>query len=583
LNLENLTRILAAAQGRVPFDLVVHNVRLLNVHTGEVLSTDVGVKDGYVSVVRPGLKEGMKRFNGRGLYLLPGFIDAHVHIESTLLTPAALAEAIVPHGTTALLCDPMEIANVAGLAGVLEFLTLARGLPYRIFLQVPSRVPTAPGLETTGGTLGLPEVRELLSLPQALALGELDPAKVLSPSEEHLAKVLEARRSGKVACGHAAGLAGPELSAYAAAGLADDHECVTYDELLARLRLGLAVMVREGSSERNLETLITGVVRENIDTHNLMFCTDDKHPLDILREGHIDWCISRAIELGLSPLAAVRMATLNPARHFRLERALGAVAPGRWADFVLTPKLKPIEPVHVFVDGQHVAAEGELLSPPAPPAPPKAARHTVRLKRRPSWEDFVLRAESDEVLVRVIELIPDQIVNRAGVAALSVYEGRAIPDLEEDVLPIACVERYGASGNVALAFVRGFGLRRGAIAGSVAHDHHNILVVGTNPEDMSTAVEALAGSQGGFVVVEGGKILALLPLPLWGLMSDQDLTTVNRELEKVREAARELGCPLATPFMALSFLSLPTVPELGLTDKGLVDVRAHRLIEVVLG
>jgi len=297
LNLENLTRILAAAQGRVPFDLVVHNVRLLNVHTGEVLSTDVGIKDGHVAVVRPGLKEGMKRFNGRGLYLLPGFIDAHVHIESTLLTPAALAEAIVPHGTTALLCDPMEIANVAGLAGVLEFLTLARGLPYRIFLQVPSRVPTAPGLETTGGTLGLPEVRELLSLPQALALGELDPAKVLSPSEEHLAKVLEARRLGKVACGHAAGLAGPDLSAYAAAGLADDHECVTYDELLARLRLGLAVMVREGSSERNLETLITGVVRENIDTHNLMFCTDDKHPLDILREGHIDWCVSRAIEL----------------------------------------------------------------------------------------------------------------------------------------------------------------------------------------------------------------------------------------------------------------------------------------------
>jgi len=324
-------------------------------------------------------------------------------------------------------------------------------------------------------------------------------------------------------------------------------------------------------------------VRENIDTHNLMFCTDDKHPLDILREGHIDWCVSRAIELGLSPLAAVRMATLNPARHFRLEGVLGAVAPGRQADFVLTPKLKPIEPVHVFVGGRHVAAEGELLSPPAPPAPPKAARHTVRLKRKLSREDFVLRAERDEVLVRVIELIPDQIVNRAGVAALSVYEGRAIPDLEEDVLPIACVERYGASGNVALAFVRGFGLRRGAIAGSVAHDHHNILVVGTNPEDMSTAVEALAGSQGGFVVVEGGKILALLPLPLWGLMSDQDLTTVNRELEKVREAARELGCPLATPFMALSFLSLPTVPELGLTDKGLVDVRAHRLIEVVLG
>ena len=580
--LEDLREIIAAAAGEGPCDLVVRDVRLLNVHTGEVLPVDIGVKGGRVARVAPGLPPGREEFAGRGLYAIPGFIDSHVHIESTLLTPAALAAAVVPRGTTALLADPHEIANVAGPQGVRDFLTLVKDLPYRVFLQVPSRVPTAPGLETTGGALTPEDTRELLSLPQAVALGELDPAKVLPPSEEHLAGVLYAQGLGKPASGHAAGLTGPELQAYAAAGLSDDHECVSFEELLERLRLGMTVLVREGSSERNLEELIAGVVREKLPADGLCFCTDDKHPADILREGHLDWCVNQAIELGLSPWQAVRMASWNPARHFRLERELGTIAPGRWADFLLTPKLSPVEPRYVFVGGRLVAADGELLEEVPPPSPPPSARHTVRLRRDLSRADFAFPAEGERVRVRVIELIPGQILNRAGSATLEVVEGHAQPDLEGDVLPVACLERYGKTGNVALAFVRGFGLRRGAIAGSVAHDHHNLMVVGTDPEDMLAAVEALVAAQGGFVAVEGGRVRALLPLPLWGLLSGRPLAEVAAGLEEVRAAARSLGCPLPAPFMSLSFLGLPTVPELGLTDLGLVDVRAHRLVPIRL-
>ena len=581
MDLNTEQELIATLLGAAPFDLVVRDVRLVNLFTGEVIRTDIGVKAGRVAALAPRLPAGKEEFAGRGFYALPGFIDAHVHIESTLLTPAALAAAIVPHGTTTLLADPHEIANVAGLQGVRDFLSLAQGLPYRIFLQVPSRVPTAPGLETTGGALGLPETRELLALPQAAALGELDPAKVIPPSPEHLAKVQEAHRLGKVACGHAAGLTGRELQAYAACGLADDHECVTYPELLERLRLGLAVLVREGSSERNLAALIAGVVRGKIPTDGLCFCTDDKHPADILREGHIDWCVNRAGELGLPPVEAIRMATLNPARHFRL-RDLGAIAPGRCADFLLSPKLAPIQPEYVFVGGRLVAAAGELLPQPEPPPAPESARDTVRLLRAPTREDFLFPACGEEVRVRVIALIPDQIVNRAETAVLKVEDGHALPDLEKDVLPIGCLERYGKNGSAALAFVRGFGLKRGAIAGSVAHDHHNLVVVGTDPIDMLAAVEALVRAQGGFVVVEGGEVQALLPLPLWGLMADRPVSEVSTGLEEVRAAARALGSQLAAPFMSLSFLGLPTVPELGLTDRGLVDVRARRVVSVLL-
>jgi len=583
--LNELKSQISAAYGREPLDLLVKNVRLVNVYSGNVILTNIGIKAGRVVTISPESPpvRPIAIFEGDDMYAIPGLIDAHCHIESTLLTPAALSEVIVPQGTTTLLIDPMEIANVAGYEGLIAFMHGIDALPYRIFIEVSSRVPTAPGLETTGGVLGVEETERLLDHPRAVSLGELDPSKIDRLSEEHLSKIIAAHRRGKIANGHAIGLDGLALQAYATAGLSDDHECVTFAELRARVELGMAVMIREGSSERNLDTLINGVVETGTETRNLIFCTDDKHTSDILREGHISYNVNRAIELGLDPIQAIQMATLNTAQHFRIDHLIGSITPGRFVDFILSPSLEQIEPEHVFVNGRLVAEEGRLVVDLPHVSYPDNLRHTVKLHHKLTDNDFTIAANGDMARVRVIELIPGQIVNNAIEATLTVKDGIILPDVDQDVLPICCVERYGKNGNIGRGFIHGFDLKQGAIGGSVAHDHHNIVVVGVDPHDMRVAVQALVESQGGFVVVKEGAVRALLPLPLCGLMSEEKTVVVDKKLAAVRDAARDLGCTLETPFMALSFVSLPTVPELGITDHGLVDVKEHKIIRLFLG
>ncbi len=578
--LDELKSEISAAYDREPLDLLVKNVQLVDVYSAEIVATNIGIKNGRVVTISPTLPKlpPLAVIDGEHKYAIPGLIDAHVHIETTLLTPPALAEVIVPCGTTTMLIDPMEISNVAGLDGLLAFIEGIDRLPYRIFIEVSSRVPTAPGLETTGGALGVTETERLLDLDAAVSLGELDPAKIDTLSDEHLLKIIAAHKRGKIANGHAIGLSGSGLHAYAAAGLNDDHECVTFDELRARLAVGMGVMVREGSSERNLDALISGVVEHGTDTRNLMFCTDDKHTSDIRAEGHINYNVNRAIELGLAPMEAIRMATLNTAQHFHIEHLLGSIAPGRYADFILASSVEHIEPQRVFVNGELVAQGGKLVGSVPHIDYPDNLRHTVKLHHKLVDDDFVIRSDSDSIRARVIDLIPGQIVNNAIEATLAVKDGIILPDIEHDVLPMFCVERYGKNGNIGRALIHGFGLKKGAIAGSVSHDHHNIVVVGVDRHDMRVAVEALAEAQGGFVVVDDGAVQAILPLPLCGLMSEEKTEVVDRELAEVRKAAQSLGCPLDTPFMALSFVSLPTVPALGLTDRGLIDVLNHSIV-----
>jgi len=582
--LNELKSQISAAYGRKSLDLLVQDVRLVDVYSGQVVSTNIGIKAGRVVTISP--EEPPVRptavFEGDNMYAIPGLIDAHCHIESTLLTPAALSEVIVPQGTTTLLIDPMEIANVAGYEGLIAFMHGIDALPYRIFIEVSSRVPTAPGLETTGGVLGVEETESLLDHPRAVSLGELDPSKIDRLSEEHLAKIIAAHRRGKIANGHAIGLDGLALQAYATAGLSDDHECVTFAELRARVELGMTVMIREGSSERNLDVLVNGVVETGTETRNLIFCTDDKHTSDILHEGHISYNVNRAIELGIDPIQAIQMATLNTAQHFRIDHLIGSITPGRFADFILSPSMDKLQPKHVFVGGRLVAEEGRLLGDIPRIAYPDGLRRTVQLHHKLTDNDFTIAADSSTALVRVIELIPGQIVNNAIEATLTVKDGIVIPDVDQDVLPICCVERYGKNGNIGRGFIHGFSLKKGAIGGSVAHDHHNIVVVGADPHDMRVAVQTLVESQGGFVVVSGGVALSLLPLPLCGLMSEEEAEVVAEKLSSVRRAARSLGCTLETPFMALSFVSLPTVPELGITDHGLVDVKQHKITSLFL-
>ncbi|MGH2453667.1 MAG: adenine deaminase [bacterium] len=581
-DVEALKRRIRAASGGEPLDLIVGDCRLVAVQSGEIFTADIGIKEGRIVSLHARGRDAADRFDAGGRFALPGFIDAHVHIESSLLTPETLSEVLVPTGTTALFADPMEIANVAGEAGVAALLASVSRLPYRLFLEVSSRVPTAPGLETAGGALGLEEVRRLLDHPAAISLGELDPSKVLGLSDEHLAKVVAAWEAGRIANGHAAGLSGADLEAYASAGLADDHECVTFEELRERLRVGLAVLIREGSTERNLEALVSGIVREGLPTDRLMFCTDDKYARDLRREGAIDYCVNKAIALGLDPVRAVQMATINAARHFRLDDRIGLLAPGRMADVVITSSLTPIRAEAVFVGGSLAAQEGRLVVDPPAPDYPGWLLQTVRVSSGRSPTDLAIPAPGSRARVRVIEVIPDQITSRLAEAVLPVRDGAIQADPAQDVLKLAVVERHGKNGNVAVGFVRGFGLRRGSLVSSVAHDHHNLLVVGAGDADMAAAVRAAEEMAGGFAVVAGGEVLARLPLPLAGLMSLRPASEVEAALADLHHATRELGCPLPAPFMTLSFVSLPTVPEAGMTDRGLVDVRAHAFLDVVL-
>ncbi|MEJ5202564.1 MAG: adenine deaminase [Anaerolineales bacterium] len=580
MNIHQRIELVEAALGYLPFDAVIDNVKVVNVYTGNILDGAIGIKNGRVVTFRaPKNAESMQYMDGKGKYAIPGLIDTHVHIDSTLLTPHGMAELVVPHGTTAVFADPMEISNVAGYAGMEALLLGSEQLSFHIYLEVSSRVPTAPGLETTGGELRLEEVRRILRWKEAVSLGELDPSKILGLHPEYFAKVEAALGLGKIANGHAIGLSGERLIAYACGGLMDDHECVTFEEAITRNELGMAVLVREGSTERNLETLIRGAVAHKIDTRHWMMCTDDKHPNEMLSEGHIDYMVNKAISLGMSPIQAIQMATLNAAAHFRLDHELGSIAPGRWADIILTESLQSIQPVQVFFKGQLVAENGTLTSRPPAVVYPHWLRHTVELTRGKQAADYRLPASSNAVSVHVIQIFPDQIINRRESARLPVDDGTICTDPQKDVIKLAVVERYGKNGNIGMTFVRGFGLKQGAISSTVSHDHHNLVIAGVDDESMATCARATEEMQGGLVVARGQEVLGRLPLPLGGLFSDEPPKRVIEMLEEINAIAHSLGCMLPAPFMTLSFISLPTVPELGLTDKGLVDVLNHTIID----
>ena len=567
--------------GRRPCDLKLANVQLVNVWPSEIYPTDIYIRRGRVVSIDPnaGL-EALETVDCGGQYAVPGFIDTHMHFETTMLSPEALASVVVPAGSTTLCADLMEIANVAGADGLKAMLTSMDRLPYRMLIEVSSRVPTAPGLETTGAYMGAEEVAEIMDWPESVSLGELDPSKILLVGEEYLHKVADTLGRRKIVNGHAIGRMGQELNIYASAGISDDHECVTAEEMLARLRVGMNVLVREGSTERNVDALISGAVREGLPLDNLMFCTDDKHATEIRTEGHINYNVARAIALGVPPVEAVKMGTLNAARHFRLEDEIGSIAPGRMADILLVPDLTAMRPSRVYFGGRLVAQDGALCEVCQAADYPEWILNTVRLKKPITAASFrkETNAPDGSVRVNVIDLIDRQIINRRLVTELPCAGGEILPDIGRDIAKLAVVERYGKTGGVGIGFVRGFGLTKGALAYSTSHDHHNIVTVGADDADMALAVNTIAEMQGGLSVVCGGEVLAKMSLPVGGLMSTKPAGEVMEEQDAMNEAARQLGCVGSAPFMTLSFISLPTVPELGLTDLGLIDVLAHKLI-----
>ena len=562
-------------------DLKIENVKLVNVFSGEVYPTNIYIKNKRIVSIDPSADlEAKKVLDGNGQYALPGLIDAHMHFESTMLSPEALASVVVPQGTTTMCADLMEIANVAGEEGLRAMLQSMNRLPYRMLIEVSSRVPTAPGLETTGAVLGAEEVANIMEWEESVSLGELDPSKILFVKDEYIKKVADTLAKRKLVNGHAIGRLGQELNVYASSGISDDHECVNTNEMIERLKVGMKVFIREGSSERNVDELIQGVIEHELDTSNLMFCTDDKHAREIQVEGHINYNVSRAVELGLDPMKAIQIATVNSAKHFRMEDEIGSITPGRLADIILVEDWREVKPTVVIFEGNVVAENGNLLEECKVEEYPDWLKHTVTLKNPITAESFAALSKKQDgsTKIHLIDMIPRQIINHHMLEEMQVKNGKIQVNIEKDILKLAVVERYGKNGNVGVGFVRGFELKKGALAYSMSHDHHNIVVVGTNDEDMALAVNEVARLNGGLSVTCGGKILNSMELPIGGLMSEKPAEEVMAQLDILNADAKALGCGMDAPFMSLSFISLPTVPDLGLTDLGLVDGLEHKLI-----
>lgn len=580
---EEIKNTIETGLGHFSCDLKLQNVKLVNVFSGEIYATDIYIKNKRIVSIDPnaGLK-AEKIMDCGGKYAVPGLIDAHMHFESTMLSPEALASVVVPQGTTTLCADLMEIANVAGEAGLKAMLQSMSRLPYRMLIEVSSRVPTAPGLETTGAVLGPKEVADIMGWDESVSLGELDPSKILFVKEEYIHKIADTLSRRKLVNGHAIGRLGQELNVYASSGISDDHECVTAQEMIERLRVGMKVFIREGSSERNVDALVKGILDHHLDTDNLMFCTDDKHAREIQVEGHINYNVARSVELGLDPMHAIQMATVNTAKHFRIEDEIGSITPGRLADILLVKDLKEMKPEMVLFEGKVVAENGHLTQDCTVGNYPEWIKNTVTLLKPVTADSFKVssKIQNGTAKVHVIDLIKAQIINNHEICELSVENGEILMDQSRDILKLSVVERYGKNGNIGIGFVRGFSLQKGALAYSMSHDHHNIVVVGTNETDMAAAVNEVARLHGGLSIACDGQIKGSMELPIGGLMSEKTADEVMEKMDLLNGEVKKLGCELSAPFMTLSFISLPTVPELGLTDMGLVDVLEHKLIDL---
>jgi len=568
--LSRLNRLISVAKGESPADLVLTNAKVVNIFNGEIETGNVAVCGDRVAGIGD-YKKAKRVIDLSGKYLAPGLINGHTHLESSMLDVGQYAQAVVPHGTSAIVTDLHEIANVCGIDGIKYVLDYARRLPLDLFLMAPSCVP-ATHLETSGANLGPDDIRRILRYKECIGLGEvMNYPSVLFGDATILDKIASAR--GKVVDGHAPGVSGKDLNAYIGAGIYSDHESVTLAEAEEKLRRGMHVMIREGSTEKNLEALLPLVTDKTY--KRCLFVVDDRHGVDILHDGDIDAVVRKAIKLGLDPIRAIQLATINTAEYFRLE-GLGAVAPGYYANFIVLDGLRDFSVGMVFYRGRLVARKGKPLFE-LPELEGNRLTDTVNVKPF-TLDALKLKASGESRLV--IEVIPGQIINRRKQIKVRVVDGFVMPDTTRDVLKAVVVERHRATGNIGIGMVTGFGLKRGALASSTAHDSHNIVVVGTSDEDIFAAIKEVERLQGGLVVTTGGKVVDSLATPIAGLLSDEPLERVVAGLERLEQAvAKDLGATLPAPFAALSFLALPVIPELRLTDLGLVDVNEFKLIE----
>lgn len=572
--LEELKRRINVAAKRTPADLVIKNGKVVNVFTREILQEDIAIVDGFIAGL--GDFEGKESIDAQGSFIVPGFIDGHVHIESAMVTPAEFSNVVLPHGVTTVVADPHEIANVSGLSGIDFMLKSSEDIPLDVFIMLPSCVPATP-FENAGAKLSDSDLEPFYDHPRVIGLGEvMDYPAVMQTQGDMLKKLEGASRKGRCIDGHAAGLSADEINVYMSAGIRSDHECINAEEAIDRLRKGMYVMLREGSAARDLLALLQAVNEQN--ARRCLFVTDDKHLDDLMNEGSIDHNIRMAISQGVDPVLAIQMATLNAAECFGLKYK-GAIAPGYEADLLLVSDINTIKIEKVIKSGKLAAKGGKIITPSRCSTVPDASiSNSVKMSSLTSDD---LRIEIGTGNANVIGIIPNSIVTRHLVEKLEAFNGCFEPNPETDLLKLAVVERHRNTGNLGLGIIKGLGMQRGAIVSTVAHDSHNIVAAGASDEDLLLAIHHTAEMKGGLAVVKDGKVVADLELPIAGLMTDRDSAFIYGRLSELNQALREAGCNmLFNPFLTLSFLALPVIPELKLTDKGLFSVKSFQHISV---
>ncbi len=583
--------LVAVAKGVKPAQLVIKNGKLINVNTGEIIpNTDVAITHGRIALVGDAshtIGPDTKVIDADGYYISPGFMDSHIHVESSMMTVGEYARTVIPHGTTAIYMDPHEIANVLGMEGIRLMIEESRSLPLRTFVAMPSCVPACPGFEDAGASIGPDEIREAMEWEEVVGLGEMMNFPGVINGDDFIHQELKATlEAGKTITGHfSIQDTGADLNAYIAPGIRCCHESVRAEDALAKMRLGMYAQLREGSAWHDVKETVKSITENSIDTRYAILVSDDTHPNTLVTVGHLDHVVRRAIEEGVNPITAIQMVTINVAQCFSMDKDLGSISPGRWADIVLISDLTKVKVEKVIINGELVAESGKMLVDIPKVEYPETARNSVRLHKELEAKDFAIQApnpEATEAKVRVIEIIEAKVGTYAREASLPVKNGIVENDLSKDIIKVAVIERHHATGTMGKGFVKGFHIKSGAVASTVAHDSHNLLIVGTNDEDMALAGNTLAKVGGGMVAVRDGKVLALLPLPIAGLMCQEPAEEVAKKVEELDKAWKELGCDLVSPFMTMSLIALAVLPELRLTNRGLVDTINFKLVDLFL-
>lgn len=574
----------AVAQGQTPAELVVIHASLVNVCTHEILENcSVAVACGRIALVGDAahcIGSDTVVVDAQGQYLAPGFLDGHIHVESSMMGVGEYAKAVVPHGTVGIYMDPHEICNVLGLEGVKCMLEDAARTPLKAMLTTPSCVPAVPGFEDTGSFIGPKEVAETMEWDSCVGLGEMMNFPGLLSGSDHAHGITGATlEADKIITGHySMPETGKGLNAYIASGVRCCHESTRAEDALAKMRLGMYAMFREGSAWHDLKEVAKSITQQKVDTRFAVLISDDTHPHTLLAQGHMDHILRRAVEEGIDPITAIQMVTINCAQCFQMDHELGSVTPGKCADMVLLENLEHMKVAKVWIDGELAAENGEIPAPYPSYSYPDWATHSVHVGESITADTFLIPASKEKVTVRAIEVIPARVGSYERHVTLTAKEGALCSDVGQDVLKTVVFERHHGTGKKGFGFVKGFGIRKGAMASTVAHDAHNLLVIGTNDQDMALAANTLIQCGGGMVAVQDGNVLGLVPLPIAGLMSDSSAQEMSRIVEHLEEAWKQIGCKMPSPFMTMALIALACLPELRLTDRGLVDCTSFQFV-----